>query len=106
MNPRTAFLLCINSCPPTTKKGLLGLSWTRILVTNSECMSSKFADACAIGHMTGQSARSRIPEKRLVAETLSVFINLTLVVQVSEKEATGVEMPVNMLTESLNMPAT
>lgn len=65
-------------------------------------MSSKFADACAAGHMTGQSVRSRIPEKRLVAETLGVFITLALAVLISEKEAAGVEMPASMLTESLN----
>lgn len=52
--------------------------------------------------MTGQSARSRIPEKRLVAETLGVFITLALAVLISEKEAAGVEMPASMLTESLN----
>jgi hypothetical protein len=52
--------------------------------------------------MTGPSARSRIPEKRLDAETLGVFITLALAVPISEKEAAGVEMPANMHTESLN----
>lgn len=52
--------------------------------------------------MTGPSARSPIPERKLDAETRGVFITLALAVRISEKEAAGVEMPANMPTESLN----